>query len=113
MSENYEQAGKKLFDLAQAGQGCPMLDEVRKLSYADITNAFNAAQVLEDSRIQKMSEPQFPIVTAGDINSIGRAFVDVQLMDPSRDTLRTNIFHYGNAVLMDEETHCVDLKPKK
>jgi hypothetical protein len=115
MSENFEQAAKKIFDLAQAGQGCPMLDEIRKLSYTDITKAFNTAQLLEDNRIRTTSEPQFPLITfkAADTNNNGRAVVDVELLDPARDTLRTNIFHYYNALLGSEDPRCKDLKPRK
>jgi hypothetical protein len=115
MAENFEEAGKKIFDFAQAGQGCSMLDEVRQLSYTDITNAFKVAQMLEDNRIQKMSEPQFPLVAFkhGDDNSNGRAAVDVELLDPSRNRLCSNIFHYDNAALGTENTYCFDLKAKK
>jgi hypothetical protein len=92
-----------------------MLDEVRKLSYTDMTKAFDAAQALEDIRVGKMSELKAPLVTfkSSEYNNNGLAWLDVDILDPGRDQLHTNIFHYRNGILAVEDTHCTDLRPKK
>jgi len=111
MVENFEQAGKKIFDLAQAGQGCGMIDEVRKLTYPDIAKAFNTAQTLEESRLR--AKPKYPVTLFKANSSSGSANVEVTVIDLTRDSLQTKLFSYTNAFVGPETTSCLNLKPKR
>ena len=112
-SVELEHKAKVVSDLALAGQGCALQQQINSLNAGDTLKVWALAQKETDKQVAQTGK--LPFVQFSNLEpSKGFAHVKADLIDQDRDTIRTELFngYRGFVVFGAEKDVCRDLKKK-